>query len=82
MTLDEARHLAQEWSGYTVSDAGDCGDKWVFGFEECKEGLGGLVVLVNKKSGECEGLSSAEFVYSFLEGELNYKRIDLPKEDS
>ena len=80
MTLVEAAHLAQEWSGYKVSDAGDCGDKWVFGFEEFKEGFGGLVVLVDKKSGKCEELSSAEFIYSFLEGELTYKRIALPKE--
>ena len=81
MTLARARHLAQEWSGYEVSDAGDCGGKWVFGFKEFKEGFGGLVVLVDKKSGECEGLSSAEFMYSLIEGSITYKRVDLPKEE-
>ena len=82
ITLVQARHLAQEWSGNKVSDAGDCGDKWVFGFEEFKECLGGFVVLTDKKSGECKALGSAEFMYALLNGEITCTPVDLPKEDT
>ena len=80
VTLMQARHLAQEWSGKKVSDAGDCADKWVFGFEEFKECLGGFVVLTDKKSGKCEALGSAEFMYAILDGEITYMPVELPEE--
>lgn len=78
ITLVRAMELAQKMSGYHVNNSGDCGDKWVFGFEEFKDSLGGLVVLVDKKSGACEYLSSAEFVAARLEGKITYKPINLP----
>lgn len=81
ITLAQARRLAQEWSGYKVSDAGDCGDKWVFGFEEFKECLGGFVVLTDKKNGGCKAVSSAEFMYALLDGEITFISVDLPEEE-
>ena len=70
ITLARGMELAQEMSGYHVNNSGDCGDKWIFGFEEFKDSLGGLVALVDKKSGACEYLSSAEFVDLLLDKKI------------
>lgn len=78
ITLAQARQLAQKWSGYKVSNVADCGDKWVFGFEEFKECLGGFVLLIDKENGRCEMLSSAEFMYTLIDGEITCTPIDLP----
>lgn len=81
ITLSQARNLAQRWSGNKVSNAGDCGDKWVFGFEEFKECLGGFVALIDKKNGECEAVGSAEFMYALLDGVMTCTPIDLPVDE-
>ena len=81
ITLSQARNLAQRWSGNKVSNAGDCGDKWVFGFEEFKECLGGFVALIDKENGECKAVGSAEFMYALLDGEMTCTPIDLPVDE-
>ena len=77
VTLEEAMHIAEKWRGSKVANAGDCGDRWAFSFESDTGCLGGIVALVSKNDGSCEGISSADFAYLLIDSEMKCRPVSI-----
>ncbi len=77
ITFEEAIQIAERWRGSEIAGAGDCGDRWAFSFKEDANCLGGLVLLIKKSDGSCEGIGSADFAYLLIDDEIKCRRIDI-----
>lgn len=77
ITLEEATQIAERWRESKIAGAGDCGDRWAFSFKEDANCLGGLVALIKKNDGSCEGIGSADFAYLLIDGKIKCQRIDI-----
>ena len=75
ISLKDAFKKAEKFRGSKICSAGDCGDKWIFGFEEDVGKTGGAPVAVFKEKGTCEYFFVVDYI---LEGVFdNLKHIDL-----
>lgn len=78
MTLEEAIALAEQERGSKVVGAGDCGDRWAFGFEDDLGKTDGIPLFVYKADGRCEYFAVGKFMYDLIDGKITYKSISLP----
>lgn len=82
MTLKEAKRKAEEWRaeewrGGKICSVKDCGDRWLFGFEEDASTFSALFLFVFKEDGRIECLSYARFVDLLFSDEIICEDIDL-----
>ena len=81
VALSEAINIAERERASTVISAGDCGDKWVFGFKVDQGKMDAMLLLVYKGDGSVEYSLPAFFAEALLDGKITYNRIDI-KEDT
>ncbi len=80
VALSEAISIAERERASTVISAGDCGDKWVFGFKADQGKMDATLLFVYKIDGSVEYSLPAFFAEALLDGKITYNRINI-KED-
>ena len=80
VALSEAIRVAERERESTVISAGDCGDKWVFGFEDDCGKMDALLLFVYKVDGSVEYFLPAFFAEALLNGKMSYNKIEIKEE--
>ena len=75
INFTDALKKAEKFRGNKICSASDCGDRWIFGFEEDVGKTGSAPVAVFKEKGTCEYFFVVDYI---LEGVFDrIKKIDL-----
>lgn len=70
MTLEEAIVVAERERNSKVAAIGDCGNFWLFSFEDDRGKTDSLPLLVHKIDARCEYVCVGTFVDSLVSGQI------------